>query len=113
MADPDHVERVKKLAASAMAWEAQDSSPPKVCTCRTCGVVNARIRGALSARGWPHSATHHVHIEGFDFRGGCDPYLAVVKVDGNEIHRAYEDLSELLDSSVLDRVEKALRRQVC
>lgn len=84
-----------------------------VCTCQTCGVVNARLRGALAARGWNHAATHHVRVEGYDFRGTADPYLAVAKVEGEEVRRAYAGLEEFLDDAVLDEIEAALRRKLC
>lgn len=109
----DHIERVRKLAASAAAWQGQDDRPPGVCNCPTCGVVNARIRAELMRRGWDKPSVHHVHVEGYDFRGAAHPYLASVRVDGAEVYRVHSDLAEVLADDVMDDIENALRRHQC
>jgi hypothetical protein len=127
----DHIERVKKLAKTAQAaveWDAQSDpyanvasegieklistlsgEDKEVCTCPTCGVVNARLRAELMRRGWSKAAVHHVHIEGYDCRGAAHPYLASVRVDGVEVYRVERDLAEAIDPDVLDDIERRLR----
>lgn len=112
----DHLERVRKLAEQARQWEAQEDpyakgqAEPLVCHCQTCGVANARIRAALTSRGWSRSAAHHVSVVGNDFRGAAHPYIASVKVAGREIYRIHNDLAEVVEPEVIADIEAALKR---
>lgn len=105
----DHLERVRKLAEQARQWEAQDDTPT-VCHCQTCGVANARVRAALAERGWSRSEIHHVNVVGNDFRGAAYPYIASVRVAGNEIYRIHTDLGEILQPEVIADIEAALTK---
>lgn len=104
----DHIERVRKLARSAMNWEAQDATPPKVCTCPTCGVVNYRLRAELMRRGWSKAAAHHVHIESCETPEG---HVAVVKVNDQPVHYVHYDLAEALAAPVTEAIEKELHKR--
>lgn len=108
----DHMKRVRKLALQAMDWEAQDDGPvchDFECRCPTCGMVNEVIRGNMVARGWSREDTKRITTAPAA-EGASYPYIASVRVDGQEVYRVLKDLAEVLDGDVLDDINAAMER---
>src|SRR5690349_25000587 len=102
----DPMSRVKALALQAEAWEAHECH---VCTCPTCGVTFKLLEAALRKRGVSPEDTKRVSINPTGFGGASHPYLASVRVDGQEVYRIMDRPDEALAADVLRDVELALK----
>lgn len=112
MTTQDHLARVRKLAAQAEAWEAQDTEVCPIdrpCSCPTCGITTMLIRSKLRKDGFSEDDARRVTVRGNDFRGAAHPYIASVRVDDREVYRIHERPDEALDAEVLADLERRLR----
>jgi hypothetical protein len=115
MTEFDHINKVKRLAQSALEWEAQDDTPEVcridgACRCPTCGLVTEVVRGNMVARGWSREAVQRrITVRAPD--EASYPYVASVRVDEREVYRVMDDLAEVFKGDVLDDIEAALERQ--
>lgn len=97
MTTMDHVRRARR-------------AEPLVCHCRTCGLTTQLVRGKLVSKGW--SREDAARVITVPPREDCSyPYLASLRVDGQEVYRVHADLAEATDPDVIRDVEAALNRR--
>lgn len=83
------------------------------CTCRTCCIAQAILRGDFVGKGWTREQTQLIAVTGGDFHGGCDPALGHVKVADREVFRFYTSPDEALAPTAVVDIEAAMRRELC
>jgi hypothetical protein len=79
------------------------------CRCPTCGVTTLLLRSKLRLRGLEEPDVKRVTVEGADFRGGAYPYIASVRVDGQEVFRIYRRPDEALEEDAIRDIERRLK----
>jgi hypothetical protein len=80
------------------------------CRCPTCRMTELVLRSVLKSDGF--TDTDRVTIRATTCGDGSYPYLASVRVDGNEVYRIHDRPDEVFADDVLEDITKALRRPV-
>ena len=67
------------------------------CSCPTCGIAAALLKGALASRGATIEQRNRVSARGEDFRGGSNPALAYIYVQTSTGDRQVARIAEVQD----------------
>ena len=108
MSPLDHMERVRKLAASQLPAAVCPIDRP--CGCPTCGVTAVLLRLRMRRRGFTDEDAARLTVRAGGLGGG-HTHIASVRVDGREVYRIVNRPDEVFAEDVLADLERALRRK--
>lgn len=83
---------------------------PDRCICPTCAATALLLRVSLVKRGASLADAKRVLVHANDFAGAAHPYVASVRVDGQEVYRIHDRPDEVFAPDVIRDIQKALRR---